>query len=187
MSLVELYFVLASSHHQSFKPGRPKNHFLHDYESDPRLRGGSRIHTSQSLSSPFYIIFIIIFYFSPPFPFGSPPPLSNQMIKYNPTHLKCAGYTNMRPATHQNQASIQKSEDCSSGKIESPSTEEVQFSNFATKIKKSRYRQGANSRLCGNIMQLYIHLKYSETVNKHVNACKVCGNMVYSKCSIFGV
>ena len=34
--------------------------------------------------------------------------LSNQMIKYNPTHSKYAGDKNMRPTTHHNQATIEK-------------------------------------------------------------------------------
>ena len=32
-----------------------------------------------------------------------------------------------------------------------------------------------------------MHIKSSETVNKHDNVCKVCGKVAYSKYSIFGV
>ena len=32
-----------------------------------------------------------------------------------------------------------------------------------------------------------MHLKSAETGNKHGNACKVCGKVAYSKCSICGV
>ena len=43
--------------------------------------------------------------------------LSNQMIKYNPTHCKYSGESNMRPATHHNQALRYKNKD-SAGKKE---------------------------------------------------------------------
>ena len=112
-------------------------------------------------------------------------PLSNQMIGYNPTHCKYAGDDNMRTAKHQNQAEIDHSKDFARGGVGGLLAEEVQFSNFAKKIKEVKYCQGANSRLCGNFAQLYMHLKSLEIVNKHGNSYKVCGKLAYSKCSIF--
>ena len=47
--------------------------------------------------------------------------LSNQMIKYNPTHHKYAGDSNMRLATHQNQSTRENSKKNKRGKIGRPS------------------------------------------------------------------
>ena len=54
-------------------------------------------------------------------------------------------------------------------------------------IREAKYPQGENSRLCRNLTQLYKHLNLSETGDKHGNACKICGKVVYSKCFICGV
>ena len=43
--------------------------------------------------------------------------LSNQMNKYNPTHHKYAGDSNMRPYTHQNQAARYNIKGCARGEI----------------------------------------------------------------------
>ena len=43
--------------------------------------------------------------------------------------------------------------------------------------KEDKYLQGANSRLCGNITQLDMHLKSAEAVNNHDNVWKVCGKV----------
>ena len=67
------------------------------------------------------------------------------------------------------------------------SVEEVQLSNLSKKSEEAKYRRGANSRLFGNLVQLDMHLKSEETVKKHGNMCKVCGNVDYSKYSICGV
>ena len=63
--------------------------------------------------------------------------LSNQMVKYNPTHCKYAGGTNMRPAKQQNKATRDNSKDDTRGKRGGASAEEVQLSNFAKKIQVS--------------------------------------------------
>ena len=68
-----------------------------------------------------------------------------------------------------------------------PLEEEVQFSNFAKNTKEAKYCQGANSRLYGNLTQIYTNLKSTETGNKYGKACKVCGKLAYSKYYIFGV
>ena len=112
--------------------------------------------------------------------------LSNQMIKYNPTHCKYAGDANMRPATQQNQPKIDNRKDYSRGEMVRPLEEGVQLYNLAKPPKESKYRRGANSRLCGNITQLDMHLKCAETGDKHGNFCKVFGKVDYYKCSICG-
>ena len=61
--------------------------------------------------------------------------LSNQMIKYNPTHHKYVGGTNMRPAKYQNQAARYKINYYARGKGSRPLVEEVQLSNFEKKKK----------------------------------------------------
>ena len=109
------------------------------------------------------------------------------MLKYNPNHRKCAVRTNMKPATHQNQYKRYNIKDAARGKRGRPLEEEVKLYNFAKYFKYEKYRRGTNSRLCGNLTQLDMHLKSSETGNKHGNTCKVCGKVAYSKCSICGV
>ena len=92
------------------------------------------------------------------------------MIKYNPTHHKYADDANMRPGTHQNQNTIDNSKDYARGKIGILLEEEVQWSNFVKTTKEAKYRRGANSRLCGNLTQLDMHLKSAETGDKHGNS-----------------
>ena len=59
--------------------------------------------------------------------------LSNQMLKYNPNHRKCAVRTNMKPATHQNQAVQDNSKYYSGGVIWRPIAEYITLSNFKIK------------------------------------------------------
>ena len=92
----------------------------------------------------------------------------------------------MRPDTQQNQDARDKSKDDERVKIVRPLVEGLQFSNFE-KFKEANYRRGANSRLCGNITQIDVHINYAETENNHCNFCKVYGEVSYSKCSICGV
>ena len=106
---------------------------------------------------------------------------------YNPTHLKYASDSNMIPATQKNQVTIDNSKDDLRDKRGRPLAEDIQFSNFSKKTRESKYRRGTNSRLCGNFTQLNMHIKSSETGNKHSNTCKVCGKVAYSKSSICGV
>ena len=47
--------------------------------------------------------------------------ISNQMIKYNPTHWKYVGDATMRPATYQNQVSRDKRNNYAREKIGRPS------------------------------------------------------------------
>ena len=84
--------------------------------------------------------------------------LSVQILRYNPTHRKYAGESNMRPDTQQNQDARDKSKDDERVKIVRPLVEGLQFSNFE-KFKEANYRRGANSRLCGNITQIDMHIK----------------------------
>ena len=56
--------------------------------------------------------------------------LYNNMIKYNPTHCKYAGDSNIKPATQNNQATREKKKDASRGERGKMSEEEVEFSNF---------------------------------------------------------
>ena len=58
------------------------------------------------------------------------------MLKYNPTHQKYAGDSNMRPAAQQNQASRDKIKDDARLKIGRPLAEDLQLSNFAKNPKK---------------------------------------------------
>ena len=74
------------------------------------------------------------------------------MIKYNQNHRKYVGDTNMRPDTQQNQVSRYKRKDDASTKRGRSLAEEVQLSNFAKKLKEAKYHQGANSRLCENLV-----------------------------------
>ena len=76
----------------------------------------------------------------------------------------------MRPDTQQNQPPRDKRNESARGKIGKLSEEEVQICNFSKNPKEAKYRQGANSRLCGNLTQLDMHIKSSETGNKHGNA-----------------
>ena len=108
------------------------------------------------------------------------------MIKYNPTHCKYSDGVNMRPDTQQNQSAIDNRKGDARGKRGGSLEEEVQFSKFTKKIKESKYRRVANSRLCGNLKQIDMHLKSAETGNKYVNVCKLYGKAAYSKCSICG-
>ena len=108
------------------------------------------------------------------------------MLKYNRTHRKYSGDTNMRPDTHQNQPAQYKSNYDARVKRGRPLAEDLHLYNIE-KPKESKYRRGENSRLRGSLTQLNMHLKYAETGNKHVNSCKVCGKVAYSKCSICGV
>ena len=55
------------------------------------------------------------------------------------------------------------------------------------KPKEAKYRRGANSRLWGNLIQIDIHLKSTETVNKNGNLFKVYKKVDYSNCYIYGV
>ena len=75
--------------------------------------------------------------------------LSNQMVKYNPTHCKYAGGTNMRPAKEQNKATRDNSKDGTRGKIGGGISRGGSIVQLCK--KKSKYRRGANSRLCGNL------------------------------------
>ena len=106
------------------------------------------------------------------------------MLKYKPTHIKYAGDANMRLAKQKNQSARNKSKYVERVKRGILLEEDLQLSNFE---KKSNYRQGANSRLCGNLIQLDMHLNSSETLNKHGNAWKVYDNVAYSKWYICGV
>ena len=55
------------------------------------------------------------------------------------------------------------------------------------KIKEAKYLQDSNSRLCGNLTQIDMHVKSTETGNNHVNTFKVYVKVDYSKCYICGV
>ena len=83
----------------------------------------------------------------------------------------------MIPATQKNQVTRDNSKDDLRDKRGRPLAEDIQFPNFSKKIKESKYHRGTNSRLCGNLTQLNMHLKSSETGNKHVNTCKVFGDV----------
>ena len=109
------------------------------------------------------------------------------MLRYKPTHLKYTVDTSMIPSTQQNQTEINKSKDDSRRKIGRTLAEDLQFSNFAKKSKNPRIAGCQFLRLCGNITQLYMHLKSAEILNKQVNACKVYGKVDYSKCSNCGL
>ena len=93
----------------------------------------------------------------------------------------------MRPATQKNQYTRETINDAARGKRGKQLSEEVKLYNFAKQFKKAKYRRGTNSRLCGNLTQLDMHLKSSEIENKHIKTCEVCGKVAYSKCSICGV
>ena len=65
----------------------------------------------------------------------------------------------MRPATQKNQATRENIKYSEMGKRVIPSAEEVKLSNFAKTIKEAKYRRGANLHLCGNLTQIYMHIK----------------------------
>ena len=69
--------------------------------------------------------------------------LSNQMIKYNPTHCKYEVEYNMRSDTHIKQTKKYKSKYAVRKEIWRPSEKEVQLSNFSKKIKEAKYHRGA--------------------------------------------
>ena len=52
------------------------------------------------------------------------------MLKYNPTHRKYTGDANIRPATQQNQAAIDKIKDYARGKIGRLLVEDLHLSKF---------------------------------------------------------
>ena len=68
----------------------------------------------------------------------------------------------MRPNIQQKPLEIEKINYAERGEIVSLSEEEVQLTNFAKTIKETKYRLGSNSRLCGNLTQIEIHLKSAE-------------------------
>ena len=75
----------------------------------------------------------------------------------------------MRPHTQQNQYTGDKSKDAAREKIGRLLSEEVKLYNFGKISKEAKYLQGTNSRLCGNITQLDMYIKSSETVNNNGN------------------
>ena len=75
----------------------------------------------------------------------------------------------MRPATQQNQDTIYEIKDSARGKRGRPLLEEVKLYNFEKQFKEAKHCRGTNSRLCGNLTQLDLYLKSSETRNKHGN------------------
>ena len=61
--------------------------------------------------------------------------LSNQMLKYNPTHRKYVCDTNMRPSTHKKKPTRDKIKDDARGKRGRPLAEDLQLPLFEKKPK----------------------------------------------------
>ena len=65
--------------------------------------------------------------------------LSNQMLKYNPTHRKYAGDSSMIPATYQNQSARYKIKYDPRGEIGRLLAYYLQFSTFLKRTKEAKY------------------------------------------------
>ena len=70
--------------------------------------------------------------------------------------------------TNNNQDEIEKRKYATRGKRGGCKQSSFNFPTLK-KIKESNYHRGANEYLCDNLTHLDMHIKYSETVNKHIN------------------
>ena len=109
------------------------------------------------------------------------------MLKYSPLLKKYPGDAHMRQDSHKNGAAGHNSTTTAGERQIGGSSQEYSWMvEYKNKSKEARTRRGTNSRLCSDLNMLDHHLKSAETSSRHGKACKVCGAITYSKCTIRG-
>ena len=108
--------------------------------------------------------------------------LSSQMLKYSPLLKKYPGDAHMRQDSHKNGAAGHNSTTTAGERQIGGSSQEYYWMvEYKNKSKEAKTHRGTNSRLCGDIKMLVLHLNSAETGSNHVKYCKFCGSISYSK------
>eukprot|EP00957_Ditylum_brightwellii_P115970 8846320-Ditylum_brightwellii.AAC.1 len=127
--------------------------------------------------------------------------LSTQMCCYNPIHCSYPGDGHMRPSASQNLSKRRASESASiaARAIMSPTRKTIVIQGFhpvqlafpppppifwVKHLKDAKTKHSVNSRLYEDLNDLKRHILSVLTGKQHGKACRMCGKMSYSMCTV---